>query len=74
MYKMLLDARLHAIDTETECQWGIVMHAEHKEEKKTQERRKWQNSHMQTRSWLNRCGNREGRGYAVIVMGGESER
>jgi hypothetical protein len=39
MYKMLLDARLHAIDTETECQWGIVMHAE--EERK--ERRKEEN-------------------------------
>lgn len=39
MYKMLLDARLHAIDTETECQWGIVMHAE----QKGQERRKEEN-------------------------------
>jgi hypothetical protein len=29
MYKMLLDASLHAMNakSEYECQWGIVMHA-----------------------------------------------
>lgn len=47
MYKMLLDARLHAIDTETECQWGIVMHAEQKEKNAGQKNKK-ANSHMQT--------------------------